>query len=182
MRVPTCLTTVIAELNRQWTGMRTKKDARKKKTGKRKLVKTVLEPFWISLPPPLHPPTIRKGRCSHRTVPATPAYHYPLTLHVSGPSIVLRAMPRSFTPPARLVLLLLSSPGLFTLPSSPVATLCSSIRAGQQPLRHPRFPSSLAVEAIWPLLHTGYIRAALFNYVRYFSSQGGEKKETGKRE
>lgn len=69
------------------------KDARKKKMGKRrKLVKTILEPFWISLPPPLHPPTIRKGRCSHRTVPANPAYHYPLTLHVSGPSIVLRAI------------------------------------------------------------------------------------------
>lgn len=139
-----------------------------------------IRPFWISLPP-LHLPTTRKGGYSRRTACRltrhiiTPS---PLrSPRVSGPPIVLRATHRVLLPLLPVSSSSSSHPDIFTLPSSPVATLRASIRAGQQPLRHPVVPRCLVVEAIWPPLHTGYITAALLNYVRYFSSQGERKRE-----
>lgn len=126
---------------------------------------------FSSLPSPLHPPTTRKGGCSRRTA-CRLTWHIIilLTLHVSGPPTVLRATHRVLLPVLLPVSSSSSHPGLFTLPSSPVATLRASIRVGQQPLRHPVVSRHFAVDAIWPPLHAGYITAALFNYARYFSS------------
>lgn len=88
-----------------------------------------------------HPPTTTgKGSCSRRTACR-------LTRHIIIPAPLVSPVsthrPSCYTassrprcPSSPLVL------DLFTLPSSPIATLRASIRAGQQPLRQPVAASS----------------------------------------
>lgn len=148
--------TVIAftELNKKKDGARTKEDeseARKRKrentTGRSRRDHPANQTLlWISLLPP-HPPTTKKGSCSRRTTRrlTRAAYHYPFTPR--APHRLLR--PSTLPPVSSSSSSSFSSsssvprPGLFTLPSSPVATLRASIRAGQRSLRHPRRPSPL---------------------------------------
>lgn len=124
--------------------------------------------------------TTRKGRCSRRSARR-------LTRHIITPSplnppkhpafSVQLAAPRF--PSARLVLFLLLLLLLLSYRS-----LHPSIFSGSNPRRFdsrgpatPPSPLRLKVGAIWPLLHAGYITAALLNYARYFSSRGAEGRD-----
>lgn len=160
--------TVIAstELNKKKKdGARTKKDERgeeekKKEDNRKKPSRPSCESDLAEFPPGLsHPPTTKKGSCSRRTTRrlTRAAYHYPFAP---------RATHRLSRPPFPLPVSSSSSfssssiPRLFTLPSSPVATLRASIRAGQQSLRHPRRGSSrgggnMAALARW--IHYGRV-------------------------
>lgn len=102
-------------------------------------------PGFPSPPSGLSGRATRKGRCSRRSArrltrhiitpsqlvpPRHPSSSVQLTAHPPAPPPVSSSSSTSSSSFS-------SHPDLFTLPSSPVATLRASIRAGQQPLRHP---------------------------------------------
>lgn len=94
-----------------------------------------------------------------------------LPLHPFAPPIVFRALlpfcpsrPPSYSP-SPLSLVSVSSP-FHLFRQQPYAL---RFARGSDPSVTPVDPRRFAVGAIWPLLHAGYITAALLNYARYFS-------------